>query len=708
MRTVPKAPKKNRKFPQKDYAVRPNLDEGSLETNTSLYLMLQRVGRRKDVLDVGCATGYFAKLMSSHDCNVAGLDSNAEAAEAAKSYCSRVFVADLNFTELADAVGGSSFDVIVFGDVLEHLRDPAHILDEARRLLRADGYVVASIPNIAHGAIRLALLSGDFNYQDLGVLDESHLRFFTVKTIDELFLEAGYEIAHIDRTKLPLFQDSELVPNVSRDDFTEEETARVERDPECDTLQFVVQAFPLTDEAKLRNITKRFISTNTLLFGAQRRLDRQEVLLEKVSAEVREAPFNIEAAETSAREQAVLKAEIARLTGKESELQQRVLELHAAHEEALAERTGQLGELQKEIAALTEDRDMWRDKVASDLPLVKGESEEAKRQLELTQAEIARLTDKELELQQRVLRMHTTHEEALAERIRQLGDLQKEIAALTEDRDMWRDKVASDLPLAKAELEEAKRQLELAQAEIARLADKESELQQRVLELQTTHEDLAVEHDRELASAHSELLDRKAALSDAVAMTAKMQAELDRLHAVEEEFRELASVHSRLLEEAATLWEALAVAEGMQAELGSAHSKLVDDAVTLREELNTVRSQRDSSNLSARQMQIELDLLRAVEEQFHDLASVHSKLVDDAATSREELDAVRSQRDNSSTLARQQTLMAQRLQQSLAQAGRSIEELQRLVDEMRKSRFWRARNAWFGVKRLFGIETDIM
>ncbi|MHB8414577.1 MAG: class I SAM-dependent methyltransferase, partial [Acidiferrobacteraceae bacterium] len=409
MQTVPKDPQKNRKSPQKDYAVRPDLDEGSLETNTSLYFMLQRVGRRKDVLDVGCATGYFAKLMSSHDCNVAGLDSNAEAAEAAKSYCSRVFVADLDFTDLAEAVGGSTFDVIVFGDVLEHLRDPVRILNEARPLLRAGGYVVASIPNIAHGAIRLALLSGDFNYQDLGILDESHLRFFTLRTVDELFLKAGYEIANMDRTKLPLFQNSELVPNISRDDFTEEMIAQVAHDPESDTLQFVMQALPLTDDAKLRNITKRFISANTLLSDAQSRLNRQDILLGKVSAELEEArrilgletgqalgaatPFNVEAAEASSREQAALRAEIARLTNEESQLQQRVLELQTAHEEILAERTGQIDDLQKGIAALTEDRDMWRDKVASELPLVRAESEEAQRQLEAAQAEIARLTN---------------------------------------------------------------------------------------------------------------------------------------------------------------------------------------------------------------------------------------------------------------------------------------------------------------------------
>ena len=71
---------------------------------------------------------------------------------------------------------------------------------------------MASIPNISHGAIRLALLSGRFDYQELGILDDSHLRFFTAKTIDELFLTAGFRIETVERVTLPLFAESDLVP----------------------------------------------------------------------------------------------------------------------------------------------------------------------------------------------------------------------------------------------------------------------------------------------------------------------------------------------------------------------------------------------------------------------------------------------------------------------------------------------------------------
>src|ERR1700688_1269750 len=595
MRTVPKVL-------LKDYtAGRHDIDERSLEKNSSLYLMLERVGRRKDVLDVGCATGYLAKLMSSHDCSVTGIDVNADSAEAAKTYCSRVFVADLDFTGLAEAVEGKSFDVIVFGDVLEHLRYPVRILDEARTLLRADGYVVASIPNIAHGAIRLALLRGDFDYQELGILDETHLRFFTLKTVEELFLEAGYEIKQVDRTKLALFEGSELtelVPNISRDEFSEETIAQVQRDPEFDTLQFVVQAFPLTDEAKLRTITKQFIRANTELSNAKRIIDRQNLQLATQT-------------EISSREPAA-QAEIARLTALESELQQRAIASDTARTEAVAERdrllsslqdvSAQLGDLRSELQAratereaLAAGRDLWRGKVSSELPAA--------------QAEIARLTALESELQQRAIASDAARTEAVAERDRllsslqdvsaQLGDLRSELQqratereALAAGRDMWRGKVSSELPAA--------------QAEIARLTALESELRQR-----------AIASDAARAEAVAKLAGETAA-ADA------FEAELERLSAIEEASRKLASGHASLVRENATLWEELAAMDALQSELES-----------LKEELGAVKAQRESS----------------------------------------------------SVLARQQSLVTQRLQQSLAQGNGRIGalegELARLSDAMR-------------------------
>jgi 2-polyprenyl-3-methyl-5-hydroxy-6-metoxy-1,4-benzoquinol methylase len=285
------------KILQKNYPARPDIDESTLDRNSSLSLMLQMVGRHKDVLDVGCATGYLAKLISMHDCSVMGIEVNAEAAEDARAHCSRVFVADLDIASLPAVVEGTTFDVMVFGDVLEHLREPARLLEEARDLIRADGYIVISIPNIAHGAIRLALLDGAFDYAGMGILDETHLKFFTLKTLKELLIQTGYELRRVERTKVPIFDHPDgLIPSLSRSNFNEEVVADIESDAEFDTLQFVVQAFPLTGEERLRATTRYFVSTNTELAAAQKRTERLSTQVEQRNRELEETKQQLLAA----------------------------------------------------------------------------------------------------------------------------------------------------------------------------------------------------------------------------------------------------------------------------------------------------------------------------------------------------------------------------------------------------------------------------
>jgi len=449
-----------------------DIDESTLDRNSSVYLILQRVGRRKDVLDVGCATGYLAKLMSAHDCSVTGIDINAESAEVAKKYCTNVFVADLDFTGLSEAVEGRTFDVIVFGDVLEHLRYPARILEEARTLLRAGGYVVASIPNIAHGTIRLALLRGDFDYGDMGILDETHLRFFTLKTIEELFLQAGYEIGHIDRTKVELFDNSSeqsAVPNIARDEFNEETIAQIQKDPEFDTLQFVVQALPLSDEDRLGAITKQFVKVNTELTRAKGLIERRE--------------RELAAARAAASADSLQDSERAPLSALESELKQR-----ASEREALAA-----------------DRDAWRARVDSELPAA--------------QAEVARLT--------------AAQQAAVAERERLLSEIERRVTereALSADRETWRVKYAVELPVLQAEIARLSAEQAALSAERDRLL---SELGERAAQREavaTENQALVADRERLLSELGERAAQREAVATENQALVAerdRLRAELD-------------------------------------------------------------------------------------------------------------------------------------------------------------------------------------
>ena len=214
----------------------------SVRTNHTL--MLDLIGHNKRVLECGCATGYMSRVLAERGCRVTGIEIAPEAAEQARAFCERVIVGDLDQLDLAAAVdpgpeGPQPFDVVVFGDVLEHLKDPLRVLRASRSLLAPEGYVVASIPNVAHGDVRLSLLKGTFRYQPLGLLDDTHIRFFTRESIGELFDSAGFVISETERLMVDLF-GTELP--VSADEFSPEILERVEADPESRTYQFVVRA----------------------------------------------------------------------------------------------------------------------------------------------------------------------------------------------------------------------------------------------------------------------------------------------------------------------------------------------------------------------------------------------------------------------------------------------------------------------------------
>src|SRR5437764_5584792 len=122
--------------------------------NLAHTLIVKLVGENKEVLDVGCATGYLDRVFVENGCTVTGIEVSEEAAQLARRYCKQVFTADLeefNWGALRD----HRFDVILFGDVLEHLKNPAKVLLDASASLASDGYVVASIPNVAHASLRL-------------------------------------------------------------------------------------------------------------------------------------------------------------------------------------------------------------------------------------------------------------------------------------------------------------------------------------------------------------------------------------------------------------------------------------------------------------------------------------------------------------------------------------------------------------------------
>jgi 2-polyprenyl-3-methyl-5-hydroxy-6-metoxy-1,4-benzoquinol methylase len=150
------------------------------------------------VLDVGCSTGYLAERLQQRGATVVGLDMDERAAELARRFCTEVHVGDIETMELPFEPG--SFDAIVCGDLIEHVRDPQALLARLRPLLRPGGHLVLSTPNIANWAMRLSLLFGRFRYTEWGILDKTHTHFFTRKTLRECLEAAGYRVVVFDYT----------------------------------------------------------------------------------------------------------------------------------------------------------------------------------------------------------------------------------------------------------------------------------------------------------------------------------------------------------------------------------------------------------------------------------------------------------------------------------------------------------------------------
>jgi 2-polyprenyl-3-methyl-5-hydroxy-6-metoxy-1,4-benzoquinol methylase len=202
--------------------------------------VVQPAGRR--ILDVGCAAGAMGALMlRSGAREVVGLELHPGAAAEARTRLTAVCEVDLeSMTDLPYADG--HFDCIVFADVLEHLREPQVLLSRLRRYLAGDGFIVCSIPNIRHESVLMPLLvDGTFTYRDEGVLDRTHLRFFTAREILTFLEGAGFELTgevRVNRTTPSPFLDTvaEVVRRLGGDERRYREEATI--------VQYIIKARP--------------------------------------------------------------------------------------------------------------------------------------------------------------------------------------------------------------------------------------------------------------------------------------------------------------------------------------------------------------------------------------------------------------------------------------------------------------------------------
>lgn len=244
------------------------------------------IGRGKKVLEIGPATGILTRILVEElACDVVALEIDPAAAALVGKFCRVVHVADIETDDLALLLATEKFDVITFGDVLEHLRAPAAALKRVRPFLKPDGFLVVSVPNIAHASIAFELAHGRFSYGPTGLLDATHIHFFTGDSLLRTLDEAGLELETLLRhTKEP--PQTEFVTTATSSAQQALLNYIINANPESCTYQFIAKAVPRREDEKyLPDLT---------LPEATARIGRLEVELERTKRALNRTQSNLD------------------------------------------------------------------------------------------------------------------------------------------------------------------------------------------------------------------------------------------------------------------------------------------------------------------------------------------------------------------------------------------------------------------------------
>jgi len=203
------------------------------------WLTAEKVPLR--ILDVGASSGYVGSALRERGHCVAGVEKDEETAAKARAFYDSFHVRDVEEFEFPFH---EEFDFILFADILEHLHDPTAVLRRSVPALKKSGQIIVSVPNIANFIIRLSLLLGRFDYTDQGILDRTHLRFFTLQSLKKMLQEASCSIIEIIPTPLPIQTVFPLTEKGIFSPFHEVHYALVRLWKTMFAYQFLVKAIP--------------------------------------------------------------------------------------------------------------------------------------------------------------------------------------------------------------------------------------------------------------------------------------------------------------------------------------------------------------------------------------------------------------------------------------------------------------------------------
>jgi SAM-dependent methyltransferase len=186
--------------------------------------LLELLPPGRTLLDCGCGAGDNARVLAAGGWVVTGITISPREAELASRHCAHTIIANL---ERGVPLRSTQYDVVLISHVLEHLVSPDRLLGSIKALLAPDGVLAVGLPNVANWRVRLALLRGRFEYTDTGIMDETHVKFYTLESGKRLLTRNGYEVtAALADGWLPIGRVRGLIPTPAVDQIDRWCTAR--------------------------------------------------------------------------------------------------------------------------------------------------------------------------------------------------------------------------------------------------------------------------------------------------------------------------------------------------------------------------------------------------------------------------------------------------------------------------------------------------
>ena len=256
------------------------------EMNDSHMGLASRIKPKQKVLELGCSSGYLSKFLKQElACHVVAVDINRHAIEQARDFCNKVIVADLDNEAWLKDIEGETFDVVLCADVLEHLKNPVQLLSSLKPFLHSESRLLASVPNVAHASIRLELLLGHFDYESLGLLDDTHLHFYTRDGLILMLMQAGYVCSNISYSIQDLADEAVDYYLEKMGLEASDETRKLLRAPDAVAYQFIIEALPAKAELvkhKPQPLTPKPLVKSGSFYGEKQ--ERIEILEKQVKA----------------------------------------------------------------------------------------------------------------------------------------------------------------------------------------------------------------------------------------------------------------------------------------------------------------------------------------------------------------------------------------------------------------------------------------